>query len=105
MDIARSTSLRRLSPVSDADAAALFGATGCEELLADVTRLPVGRGGRSQPATRRRRLVLAVAVLALAGIATARTWVALGERTGPGDDERGVHEPTGVDTIIPSTSG
>ena len=97
-------SLRRLAPVSDADAAALFGATGCEELLADLTRLPVGRGGRSQPATRRRRLVLAVAILALVAIATAATWVVLGK--GPARETTSVEcVIKGVDTIIPSTSG
>ena len=69
-----------------------------------MTRLPVGRGGRSQPATRRRRLVLAVAILALVAIATAATWVALGK--GPARETTSVEcVIKGVDTIIPSTSG
>jgi hypothetical protein len=97
-------SLRRLAPVSDSDAAALFGAAGCEELLADLTSLPIGRGGRSQPATRRRRLMLAVAVLALVAIATAATWVVLSK--GPARETTSVEcVIKGVDTIIPSTSG
>ena len=42
-------SLRRLAPVSDSDAAAVFGAAAQEELLAGVTQLPFGRGARSAP--------------------------------------------------------
>jgi hypothetical protein len=97
-------SLRRLAPVSDADAAAVFGAEGREALLADLTHLSFGRAVRRPPVTRRRRLVLAAAVLAVAGIATAATWVAL--------DRAPARETTSVqcligssDSIIPSFSG
>lgn len=96
-------SLQRLAPVSDSDAAALFGPAACEELLDDVTGLPFGRGAaRQRPA--HRRLLLAVAVVALVAIATAATWVAL--RTGPARETTSVEcVINGVDTIIPSTSG
>jgi len=97
-------SLRRLAAVTDSDAAAVFGAAGREELFADLTHLPYAGGARPRPVSRRRRLVLAAAVVALAGIATAATWVAL--------DRAPARETTsvdclikGVDTIIPSTSG
>ncbi len=95
-------SLQRLAPVSDTQAAETFGATGREELLDGVTSLPVGRGARRRPA-RRRRLVLAVAVLTAAATA-ATAWAVL----------RGsaAHETTSVqcligssDAVIPSTSG
>lgn len=98
-------SLRRLSPVSDRDAAAAFGAAGREELLVGVTRLPFGRRVRVPYAPRRRRrLVLALAVLALTGVATAATWAAL--RPGPARETTSVEcVIKGVDTIIPSSSG
>lgn len=96
--------LRRLAPVSDSDAAAVFGSAGCEELLADLTQLPYGRGAQRQPATRRRRLVLAVAVIVLLVTATAATWVVLSR--GPARETTSVEcLINGVDTIIPSTSG
>jgi hypothetical protein len=98
-------SLRRLAPVSDAEAAALFGTAGRDGLLADLTDLPFGRGAEARPtAHRRRRLVLAVAVVALVAIATAATWVVLGN--GPARETTSVEcVIKGVDTIIPSTSG
>jgi len=98
-------SLRRLAPISDSDAAAFFGAAGREELLADLTQLPYGRGSTRRPAThRRRRLVLAVAIVALAAIATAATWVALD--TGPARETTSVQCLIGNnDAIIPSTTG
>ena len=98
-------SLRRLAPVSDADAAALFGTAGREELLAEVTRLPFGRGAEPRRvAPRRRRLVLALAAVAVVAIATAATWVALSN--GPARETTSVEcVIKGVDTIIPSTSG
>jgi hypothetical protein len=99
-------SLRRLAPVSDGDAAAAFGVAGREELLAGVTQLPFGRrlGAAYAPAPRRRRLVLALAVLALLGVATAATWAAL--RPGPARETTSVEcVIKGVDTIIPSSSG
>jgi hypothetical protein len=98
-------SLRRLSPVSDGDAAAVFGTAGQEELLADLTRLPFGRGAQRRPVThRRRRLALAVAVVALTAIATAATWVVL--RGAPARDTTSVQCLIGdSDAIIPATSG
>jgi hypothetical protein len=98
-------SLKRLAPVSDSDAAAFFGAAGREELLADLTQLPYGRGATRRPAIRRRRrLVVAVAILALAGIATAATWAVLD--TGPARETTSVQCLIGSnDAIIPSTTG
>jgi hypothetical protein len=97
-------SLTHLAPVSDSDAAAVFDTAGREALLAGVTDLPFGRGTRRRTVTRRRRLVLAVAALAVILTATAATWaiVRLGR----------AHETTSVqcligksDAVIPSSSG
>jgi hypothetical protein len=97
-------SLRRLAPVSDSDAAALFGTAGCEELLEAVANLPLGRSQRAKRATPRRRLVLAVAIVVLVGVATAATWVAL--RSAPARDTTSVQCLIGSsDAIIPSSSG
>jgi hypothetical protein len=95
-------SLRRLSPVSDADAAAVFGAAGREELLAGLTRLPVGRP-RWETRPRRRSQVLALAaVLAVAATATA-AWALLGSSA---RETTGIEcSVDGTDTIIPATSG
>lgn len=97
-------SLRRLSRVSDSDAAAVFGAAGREELLAELADLPFGRPRARHAPARRRRLVLAVAALALVVVATAATWVIVSSGS--------AHETTSVqclignsDAIIPSTSG
>ncbi len=95
-------SLRRLSPVSDAEAAAVLGA-GREELLAELTDLPFGRA-RSRPVTpRRRSLVLALAVAAAAATA-AGAWAVLHGSAAQETTsvECVIHR---VDTIIPSTSG
>jgi hypothetical protein len=97
-------SLRRLAPVSDADAVAVFSAGGREELLEGVTRLPFGRGARPRRHTRRRRLVLAFAVVAIAATATAATWVVLSRA--PARETTSVQCLIGnSDAIIPSTSG
>jgi hypothetical protein len=95
-------SLRRLSPVSDAEAAAVFGA-GREELLDSVKRQPFGQARHRLVTRRRRPLVLAVAVVAAAATA-AGAWAVL--------HGSAAHETTsvecvihGIDTIIPSTSG
>lgn len=98
-------SLRQLAPVSDADAAALFGAAGREELLVDLMGLPSGRGAEPRrPTLRRRRLVLALAAVAVVAIATAATWAVLSR--GPARETTSVEcVIRGVDTIIPSTSG
>ena len=98
-------SLRRLAPASDADAAALFGTAGREELLEAVTGLPFGRGAEPRGAApRRRRLVLALAAVAIVAIATAATWVVLSKA--PARETTSVEcVIKGVDTIIPSTSG
>jgi hypothetical protein len=98
-------SLRRLSPVSDTEAATVFGADGREELLSALTALPSGRGVPSPPLTRgRRRLVLALAALVVVATATAATWAVL--RHAPARETTSVEcVIKGVDTIIPSTSG
>jgi hypothetical protein len=98
-------SLRGRLPVSDSAAAAVFGIAGREELLAGVTRLPFGRRGAARPTTRRRRrLVVAVAAVALAGIATAATWAAL--RSSPARETTSIQcLIKGSDAIIPSFSG
>lgn len=96
-------SLRRLSPVSDATAGAVFGVAGRAELLAGVTRLPLGRPAQRPLARRRRRpLVLALAVVVLLGTAAA-AWALFGSSA---------HETTsvecviaGTDTIVPASSG
>jgi len=91
-------SLRRLAPVSDADAAAVFGAGGREELLAGIATL---RPGRS---VRRRRLAVAGAVLVLAVTATAATW-AIVASTAARETTSVECVISGVDTVIPSSSG
>jgi hypothetical protein len=98
-------SLRRLAPASDAEAAEVFGVSGRQELLEGVTSLPLGRVARPRlAAPRRRRLVLALAALAVAVIATAATWVVLS--TAPARETTSVEcVINGVDSIIPSTSG
>lgn len=95
-------SLRRLSPVSDAQAAAAFGA-GREELLDGVTAQRLGPARRRPVRRRSRSLVLALAVVAVAATA-AGAWAVLHGST--------AHETTsvecvihGVDAVIPSTSG
>jgi hypothetical protein len=96
-------SLRLLSPVSDVDAAGVFGAAGREELFDGVTRQPFGRE-RSRPVTHRRRpLVLGLALIAAAATA-AGAWAVL--------QGSSAQETTSVqcligssDAVIPSTSG
>jgi hypothetical protein len=88
------------SPVSDATAAAIFGAAGREELLDGVLRAPVGR---RRPVTRSRRpLVVALAIVAATATAGG-AWALFGSSA---------HETTsiecsldGTDTIIPAVSG
>src|SRR5690349_2856926 len=97
-------SLRRLSPVTDAEAAAVFSAAAREELLDVLTELPFGRSRPARRATPRRRIVLAVAAVGLVAIATAATWAAL--RGGPARETTSVQcLINGDDAIIPSTSG
>ena len=96
-------SLRRISPVSDAEAAAVFGAAGCEELLAGVARLPFGRGARPLKATHRRRpLVLALAIVVAAATAAA-AWAIFGSSAQETTSIECVI--SGTDTIIPASSG
>ena len=96
-------SLRRLAPVSDSDAAAVFGAAAQEELLAGVTQLPFGRGAHPRLTPRRRRFVLAAVALALVAIATAATWVIAGS---PARETTSVQCLIGKsDAVIPATSG
>ena len=96
-------SLRRLAPVSDSEAAMVFGAAADDELLAAVTQLPLGRGARPRRAPRRRRLVLAAVALALVATATAATWAIVGS---PARETTNVQCLIGQsDAVIPSTSG
>jgi hypothetical protein len=96
-------SLRRLSPSSDAEAAAVFGVAGAEDLLSDVLRLPFGRRERAHHSTRRRRpIVIAFAVVVVLGM-TAATWAIF--RT-PARQTTSIEcVIAGTDTIIPSISG
>jgi hypothetical protein len=98
-------SLRRLAPVSDDDAAAVFGAAGREDLLAGVTSLRFGRRPRLLPATRRRRLVLAVAVVALVAIASAGTWAVLRAPARETTSVECMNAADNSDAVIPSVSG
>jgi hypothetical protein len=95
-------SLRRLSPVSDVEAATVFA--GREDLLAAVVELPFGRGARPLRARRfRRRTLVLVFAIVVAVATTAATWVVL---RAPARETTSVEcVIAGVDTIIPSTSG
>jgi hypothetical protein len=97
-------SLRRLSAVSDVDAAAVFGTAGREDLLESVVRTPFGRRLGARPYRHRRRpLVLAVALGVVLVAATAATWAILGSSAhGTTSIECVV---VGTDTIIPAVSG
>ncbi len=96
-------SLRRLSPVSDAEAAAVFGDAGREELLAELTTLPFGRREPVRRATRRHRpLVLALAVVVAAATAAA-SWAIFGSSAQETTSIECVI--AGTDTIIPASSG
>src|SRR5205085_2100789 len=96
-------SLQRLSAVSDAEAAAVFGVAGREELLADLTHLPFGRGASARRAQRSRRpLVLALAVVVAAATAAA-AWAILGSSAQETTSIECVI--AGTDTIIPASSG
>ncbi len=96
-------SLRRLSPVSDAEAAAVFGVAGAEELLASVTGMPFGHAGPARHTTRRRRpLVLALALVA-AAVTAAAAWAILGSSAQETTSIECVI--AGNDTIIQATSG
>jgi len=95
-------SLRRLAPISDVAAAAVFGTAGREELLDGVTRQPIGRA-RPRSVTRRRSLVLALAVVAAAATA-AGAWAVL--HGSPARETTSVQCLIGnSDAVIPSTSG
>jgi hypothetical protein len=97
-------SLRRLSPVSDVEAAAVFGATGRDDLLTGVVRQPCGRGAWIRRVTHRRRpLVLALALVAAAATA-AGAWAVL--HGSSAQETTSVQCLIGTsDAIIPSTSG
>jgi len=95
-------SLRQLARVSDVEAAAVFGAAGREELLEELTRLPVGRRVRRQPIVRRRPFVLAVAFVATLATAAA-AWAIF--HTSAQETTSVECVIKGVDTIIPATSG
>jgi hypothetical protein len=98
------SSIDSLAPVSDAQAAEAFGATGREELLADVTNLPFERESEPRPALRRRRPLAIALALVIAAATAAGAWAVL--HGSP------AHETTSVqcligssDAVIPSTSG
>ena len=97
-------SLPQLSRVSDAEAAAVFSIAGREELLDGVTDLPLGRRPRRAPhSAPRRRLVFAVAVVAVMAVGTAAGWAVL---HGPAHETTSVQcQIDGSDTVIPSSSG
>lgn len=98
-------SLRRLMPVADVEAAAVFSEAGREELLVALTSLPVGRpagarrGSRTRP---RRALVLAFAVVAVLGV-TAAAWAIF--RSSAQETTSVQCLIAGSDTIIPAISG
>jgi hypothetical protein len=95
-------SLRRLSPISDAEAAVVFG-SGREQLLDGLTRQPFGRARPRRVTHRRRSLVLALAVVAAAATAAA-AWAVL--HGSPAHETTSVEcVIRGVDSVIPSTSG
>ena len=98
-------SLRRLAPVSNTDAAALFGTAGREELLEAVTGLPFGRGAEPRGAAPRRRGSCSLSP-------RSPSWRSRPQRRGSCSATAPARETTsvecvikGVDTIIPSTSG
>ena len=96
-------SLRRLSRVSDVEAAAVFGTVGREELLAGLTQLPAGRRARQVTVTSRRRpLVLALALVVAAATA-ATAWAIF--RSSARETTSIECVIGGTDTIIPATSG
>jgi hypothetical protein len=91
-------SLRRLAPVSDSDAAEVFGAGGREELLVGVTSSPLGR----RRPIRRRPLIVALALVVAAGTATG-AWAIFHS---PAQETTSVEcVIKGIDTIIPASSG
>jgi hypothetical protein len=93
--------LSRISPVTDEEAAEVFGATGREQLLEAITRL---QGDREQPARRRTRRPLVV-VVALA-VAVAAGTVAWASTRGAARETTSIEcEIAGTDTIIDATSG
>ena len=92
--------LSRIAPVSDEEAARVFGAAGRQHLLDAITRLP----SRERPARRRLRrpLVIAAAVVAVAA-ATGAGW-ALSH--GSARETTSVEcVIDGQDTVIDATSG
>jgi hypothetical protein len=93
--------LSRIAPVSDEEAADLFGATGRERLLEAITRLSP-RPARPAGSRIRRPLVLAVAVLVAIGTATV-AWAIT--RDGARNTTSVDCVIAGVDTGIDATSG
>ncbi len=93
--------LSRIAPVSDEDAVRAFGPAGKENLLDAITALSPGHGRRAirRP---RRALVLALAVLVVAG-ATGAAWAMT---RGSAQDTTSVDcVVQGVDSIVDATSG
>ena len=96
-------SVRTISPASDAEAAAVFGAAGCEELLAGATRLPFGRGAQTAKATYRRRPLVLVVAIVVAAATAAAAWAIFGSSAQQTTSVECVI--SGTDTIIPASSG
>ena len=95
--------LRRLTPITDVDAAEVFAAAGRDGLLDELTRMPFDRGARPRLTPHRRRLAVAAVALALIATATAATWVFVGS---PARETTSVQCLIGEsDAVIPSTSG
>ena len=93
--------LSRIAPISDEEAAAVFGPAGREQLLEAITRLSPGRKRRAR-LRHRRPLVIALAALVVAA-ATGAGWALT---------HRDATETTAVDcmigggtTVIDATSG
>ncbi|MFL5960542.1 MAG: hypothetical protein ACJ75G_09780 [Gaiellaceae bacterium] len=92
--------LSRIAPVSDGEAAALFGDTRRERLLEDVLRL----SPRARPARRRLRRPRLIAMAALVAVAaTGATWALTRGQAGETTSIECVIQ--GGDTIIDATSG
>ena len=93
--------LTRISPISDEEAAEVFGSTGRDQLLDAITCLPRGDG---RPARRRVRRPL-VLVLAVA-IAVAAATVAWASTRGGSRETTSIEcVIAGTDTVIDATSG
>jgi hypothetical protein len=91
--------LTRISPITDEEAAGVFGTTGRQRLLDEITHLP---RADEPPARRRVRLVLVIAV----AVAIAAATVAWASTRGGSRETTSIEcEIAGTDTVIDATSG